>query len=75
MKEIQLKPIEYEIIAGMAAGSFRNDSARFDGGNFLCKCYVKAIVDYCQRKNLVISDGKILKKESQDGQRDKTTKD
>jgi len=70
MKEIQLKPREYDIIADMASGSFRNDSARFDGGNFLCKCYVKAIIDYCHRNDLVIMDGKILKKEPADGRPD-----
>jgi len=68
MKEIKLKPREYDIIADMASGRFRDDPARFDGGNFLCKCYVQAIIDYCHKNNLVIMDGKLLKKEPKDGQ-------
>lgn len=63
MKEIKLKPREYDIIADMASDKFRNNPVRFDGGNFLAQCYLEAILAYCCKHKLNIINGKLVKNE------------
>lgn len=64
MKEIELNEKDYSTIKDRANSEFVNSPAKYEYGNFVCKCIIKAFLTFLNHKDYVIRKGKIFESSS-----------
>lgn len=64
MKQVELTEQDYRAIKDMALSLWRERSISYKTPEeFVCQCYVSAVVTFCNARGLTLVDGKFYAKE------------
>lgn len=64
MKQVELTEQDYRVIKDMALSTWREKAISYKTPEeFVCQCYVAAVVTFCTARGLTLVDGKFYAKE------------